>query len=132
MIFSFTTVLASDLVLTIHNTRENQGQVLVSLFDSAENFLRKPLLAKKVEVGASGPVQITFSDLPPGDYALALVYDLNANGKLDTGLFRIPKEPIAFSNDAKGRFGPPSFEKCVFRHGEERQEISLHLEKVKK
>ena len=36
------------------------------------------------------------------------------NEKLDTNFFGIPKEQFGFSNNAKGRFGPPSFESASF------------------
>jgi uncharacterized protein (DUF2141 family) len=48
-------------------------------------------------------------DLPDGTYAVQGFHDENRNGKVDRGLFGIPKEGIAFSNDAPIHFGPPSW-----------------------
>ena len=59
-------------------------------------------------------VTVPCEGLPEGTYALALFQDLNENGTLDTGTFGIPQEPTAFSNDAQGVMGPPSFEECSF------------------
>jgi uncharacterized protein (DUF2141 family) len=33
---------------------------------------------------------------------------------LNTNLFGIPTEGFAFSNNAMGSFGPPSYESCTF------------------
>jgi uncharacterized protein (DUF2141 family) len=55
-----------------------------------------------------------FDPIPPGTYAVGCFHDENKNGKLDTGLFGIPKEGTVVSNHAKGFMGPPSFEKARF------------------
>jgi uncharacterized protein (DUF2141 family) len=52
--------------------------------------------------------------MPAGTYAVACLHDENKNGKLDTGLFGIPKEGTVASNHAKGFMGPPSFDKAKF------------------
>ena len=51
-------------------------------------------------------------ELPAGTYAIGLFVD--ANGVMDRNLFKIPKEQYGFSNNARGTFGPPSFEDAPF------------------
>ena len=46
--------------------------------------------------------------------SFSLNTDANENEKLDTNFLGIPKEQFGFSNDAKGSFGPPSFESASF------------------
>ena len=53
-------------------------------------------------------------DLPPGEYAISIYYDANGNGELDTNFIGIPKEPVALSNNAKAKFGPPKYKDAVF------------------
>ena len=60
-------------------------------------------------------MKVVFSNLPNGDYALAIYQDLNENDKLDKKKFGIPSEPFAFSNDALRKFGPPYFEQTKFK-----------------
>src|SRR5438552_3406736 len=55
-----------------------------------------------------------FDPTRAGVYAVACFHDENGNGKLDTGLFGIPKEATAASNDAKGTMGPPKFNDAKF------------------
>jgi uncharacterized protein (DUF2141 family) len=37
-----------------------------------------------------------FSDIKPGNYAIAVIHDENRNGELDTNMFGIPKEGYGF------------------------------------
>ena len=44
-----------------------------------------------------------------------IVFHMTGFGELDTRIF-IPTEPGCFSNNAKPRFGPPSFKRSRFNH----------------
>ncbi len=45
---------------------------------------------------------------------IGIFVDKNYNNKMDRNLFGVPKEQFGFSNNAKGKFGPPSFEDASF------------------
>ena len=49
-----------------------------------------------------------------GIYAFVLYFGVNLNNKLEKNFVGIPKEPDAFSNNARGFFGTPSFEYALF------------------
>jgi len=53
-------------------------------------------------------------DIPVGTYAVGYYIDANENEKLDTNFLGIPKEEYGFSNNVRGKFGPPSFESASF------------------
>ena len=57
--------------------------------------------------------RVRFEDLAPGDYAVAVIHDANANAKLDT-MLGIPKEGFGFSRNPAIRFGPPRFAAARF------------------
>jgi uncharacterized protein (DUF2141 family) len=59
-------------------------------------------------------VRCDFEHVQSGTYALAVIYDENMNGKLDTNWLGIPIEGYGFSNDAKGLFGMPSYSAARF------------------
>lgn len=61
-----------------------------------------------------GTTIIKLANIEPGDYAVQATYDENDNGKVDRGLFGIPKEGVGFSNDAPIRLGPPRWKDAVF------------------
>lgn len=108
--------LAAQSAVTVHVTgfSSTKGQLMLALHNSRDTFLTRkaPFRAAAVTIGGD-TVTYTFSDLPAGRYALAAFHDENANGDLD-GVMRIPRERYGFSNNAHGRFGPPSYEATVF------------------
>lgn len=87
------------------------GELMVAIYDQAGQWLKQPLRGLR-QAAAAGTMTVQVSDLPDGDYAVSLFVDRNANGKLDSNAMGMPTEPYAFSNDAAGNFGPPSFDKA--------------------
>jgi uncharacterized protein (DUF2141 family) len=105
-------------VLTVNVTglRSNDGQVGCTIYSSAKGFPTdsSSALQRLWCRVASGSSSCSFAPIPAGTYAVASVHDENGNGKLDTGLFGIPKEGTVVSNHAKGFLGPPSFDNAKF------------------
>ena len=97
------------LEVTIKNIKELKGTIRVSVFSNENNFLKQALESKVVKASAIETI-VVFDKLEPGEYALAVIHDLNENNELDKGFMGIPQEPYGFSNDARGKFGPPSYE----------------------
>ena len=118
--------VALDVVVT--GLREG-GLVWVLLFDDARSYPTKRDKARsRIDVvPAQGEATVSFEGLPPGDYAIAVVHDENGNGKLDFGLFRIPKEGLGASRDARGVFGPPSFDDAKLHVEAGRLKVPIHL-----
>ncbi|MGE0532174.1 MAG: DUF2141 domain-containing protein [Hyphomonadaceae bacterium] len=91
-----------------------QGQVLLQVFNSEESYRAGNGIAGR-QIPITGPTaSVEFNDVPTGQYAVRLFHDLNGNGELDTNPFGIPTEPFAFSNNARGSFGPASWQQAVF------------------
>ena len=105
----------ATLDLSVTGLRNNKGHVLVCLTASSKAFpdCTKDSKAHKRTVKANAAGSISFTDLAPGTYALSLIHDENANGKLDTSL-AIPKEGFGFSRNPKITFGPPKFKAASF------------------
>jgi len=68
--------------------------------------------------------------VPLGTYAVTVYHDVNDNQKLDTNWIGIPKEPVAISNNAKGRLGPPKWKDASFELREATQELTVNLVKI--
>jgi uncharacterized protein (DUF2141 family) len=113
-----TPVLGADLAVEVTGVRSGSGRVLATLYASAPGYPNDPkrAVAKVSAQIVSGTAQAVFPDLPAGTYALSLVHDENDNGRLDTNWIGIPAEGVGASNNAKGSFGPPSFEAAKFQH----------------
>ncbi|MFM2044812.1 MAG: hypothetical protein RLY86_3388 [Pseudomonadota bacterium] len=98
---------AGTLTVTIGNVVAGKGEVFATLCTQAE-FLGRCALAAKVPA-AGAEVAVRFDGVVPGDYAVMIFQDVNGDGKMGRGPFGEPSEPWAFSNNAKGRMGPPSW-----------------------
>lgn len=106
-------VQAGDLAIRVDDVKSSEGTIMVALFDSADTFLKRP--AKVARVPAStGTVDVLIKDVPAGEFGFSLFHDANGNGKMDRNLVGIPTEDYAFSNNALGKMGPPSFEQVKF------------------
>jgi uncharacterized protein (DUF2141 family) len=105
----------NTISVAVHHLRNDQGTVVVLLFNGADGFPKqqkafKVLTTKIVNRTAT----VDFNGLPAGVYGLAVFHDENSNGKMDTNFFGIPKEGVGASNGAKGHFGPPKFNDAAF------------------
>jgi uncharacterized protein (DUF2141 family) len=99
----------TTLTVEIEQLRNNKGKLLLELNTDKEEVIK----------GFTGAIEakksvIVIKDLKPGKYAFKYFHDENNDEKLNTNFVGIPKEGYGFSNNAKGTFGPPSFEKTVF------------------
>ncbi|HRZ49976.1 MAG TPA: DUF2141 domain-containing protein [Bacteroidales bacterium] len=97
------------LTILIKNLDSNAGSVVLDFRDGND----KPVK------GFSGTIVnkqscIRVAGLRPGKYAFRYFHDRNNNKKMDTNRIGIPTEGYGFSNNAKGRFGPPVFKDMVF------------------
>lgn len=104
-----------------------QGAVMVQLFDSEEAYTSGRSVSAAVALVAADTARVAFADLPPGQYAFRLFHDVNGDGQMNTNPFGIPTEPFAFSNNARGRFGPASWADAAFmlEAGDNVERISL-------
>jgi len=109
---------------------EAQGNVYIAVYDSEDSWLGEDtVLQRKVAIAEAldGDFVLAELQLPAGEYAVSIYYDINGNGDLDTNWIGIPKEPVALSNNARNRFGPPKYKDAVFTLGAETvvQKISI-------
>ncbi len=112
LLISISTFGQKKLVIVVDGMEELKGSLMIAVYNSDTTFLKKPaFVAKRAIHSDTEKVKL---DLPEGEYAVSLFQDVNDNGKLDRKEFGIPIEKYGFSNNAKGRMGPPTFEKAKF------------------
>ncbi|MBD8654934.1 DUF2141 domain-containing protein [Oxalobacteraceae sp. CFBP 13730] len=102
-----------------------KGKVLVAVCDKT-TFLKDCAYSGSAPAKA-GETVVTVDGVPAGSWAVLSYQDENDNGKLDRNVLGIPKEPYAFSRDARGRFGPPSFEEAAFELRDEKAVTTIKL-----
>jgi len=103
---------AASIEVRVQGVTSTKGTVRVAICDKATFLKDCPYAASAA--ARVGETVVTVDDLPPGTWAVLSFQDENDNGKLDRNALGIPKEKYAFSRDARGRFGPPSFEDAAF------------------
>ena len=104
------------IIIQLDDLKNQDGVILISLYADEEGFPDEWEIAFRSEIVpiTSDSMEITLDEIPHGTYGLAVVHDENENMKLDTNFLGIPREGYGFSNNARGRFGPPSFADVLF------------------
>lgn len=102
------------LEVEVSNLKSTEGYVYLQIFSNEDDFMKNPFKRTKVESIEGESVILKLEELPFGDYSISVMHDQNMNGEMDKGTFGIPKEGYGFSNNAKGMFGPPSYEDTEF------------------
>ncbi len=103
--FSVTALCAQSyrLTLDVVGMKEKKGNLLISVYNSAEDYLKKPVKTLTTPVDAL--TKRVVLELESGTYAVVIYQDLNSNGKVDRNFFRLPTEPCGFSRDASASTG---------------------------
>jgi uncharacterized protein (DUF2141 family) len=108
LVASFVNAQTATLTVNTSGFRNNDGKVKVGLYNKEGKFLKETYLSETSEI-KDLKATVTFKNIPAGEYAVSIYHDENNSGKLETGIFGIPKEDIACSNNAKGKMGPPKY-----------------------
>ena len=111
-------VFAQHGMLTLKVDRidlEKGGKLSIAVFDE-KNFLNtgQQLYDREVDVTAE-QMEIIIEKIPEGTYAVAVFQDIDRSNDLKTNFIGFPQEPFGFSNNARIRFGPPSFSDAQFK-----------------
>ena len=123
----------SLLRVELSGLQEVEGNIYIAVYDSDDTWLGDDTVYEQQVVIADardGDLVWAEMHLPPGEYALSIFYDSNDNGELDTNFIGIPKEPVALSNNARPKFGPPKYKDAVFTLGEEPLTQSISMEEI--
>lgn len=109
---------AKTLVLTVQveNVNKDGGNIGMLVFNSSVGWPENRSIALKdiIVPAHPGTVTIKVPDLPAGDYALAILHDVNRNHKMDKNFFGMPKEQWGMSNNPHATIKAPSFDTAKF------------------
>lgn len=130
VLLTATGVQAGELKLALQGKSLAGKQIRIAVY-SASQSEQFPVSDKfyrgVVSESAGENLTVSVPDLPPGKYAVAVYVDSNKNGRHDKNLFGVPKEAYGFSNDARGRFGPPDFADVAFEISDDTVLKSIHI-----
>ena len=103
-----------SITVQIDGLKNKNGYVGIALFDGQGDFPEGDGLAEKYVEADGSSIEVTFEGLEPGTYAIAVLHDENGNEEMDYNEYGMPLEGFAFSNNAMGQEGPPSFGDASF------------------
>ena len=118
---------ADTLQVTVSGIKPGQGNLRVAVFDEAHRgqFAEGKYLSSAEAPAKEKQMTVEIPDLEPGEYAVAVIQDLNENGKLDRNMLKIPKEPYGFSGSWK--WGGASYDEASFHTDEVKYSITIKL-----
>jgi uncharacterized protein (DUF2141 family) len=116
---------AATIDVHVANTAGGKGNVNVAVCDR-ERFLKQCAYTGSVPA-RDGETVVTIKGVPAGTWAVLAYQDENANGELDRNLIGIPSENYGFSREARGRFGPPSFDDAAMPVRDETTTATVRL-----
>ncbi len=107
---------ANEIRIVIDGLAESVGLVTVDLYvNDNDGFLKRAGRVEQRRAAAKAPITNLCVAAPePGEYAIAVYHDENANKTFDKNAFGLPAEPWGISNNPKIRFAPPHVEEALF------------------
>ncbi len=102
-------ILAYVLQVEVTGLKSDKGMLMVEMLDKSG----KTVAVRKLTIKDKRAIA-RFDQLAGGEYAIRFFHDENNNGKMDTNWLGIPTESYGFSNEAKGKLGPPPLKDMLF------------------
>jgi len=119
-------VWSDTLVVEIAGAQQ-RGDLYVGLYKPSNEFTSfKDSYRHKIikSPKSKGKLELTFADIPNGEYGVALFEDENGNGKLDRNFLGIPTEGYGLSNNHT----TPDFNTAKFKL-KQYKKISIKVQK---
>ena len=110
------TLFGAQLTVTVTGLGE-PGEIHLAIYESAAVFEgdrgdtggpQTGIFTGSIQPAGPEDFTATFK-LPDGTYAVGVFHDVDGDEALSKNFLGIPTEPFGFSNNVRGRFGPPSF-----------------------
>jgi uncharacterized protein (DUF2141 family) len=117
-----------SITVQLTGVEHDQGTVKLCVCRSEDEYTGKTkefcTASKEIK---SKKAEWVFKNMPYGKYSIKAFHDENGNSKLDTNFAGMPVELYGFSNNARGRLGPPPFERAAFTLNEPQVTIAIEL-----
>jgi uncharacterized protein (DUF2141 family) len=118
-----------NTAIRINNVNINGGLIYVAVYSNENDYKNEQAFFSFIL--ESTDAVLTYNlELPEGEYVVSVFQDKNKNGKLDTGIFGIPSEPVGKTNySLKG--SPGSFNKLKAAVNNNSATLIVNMGKVK-
>jgi len=128
---------ASNLLIRVCGLENRNGNLRVAVFsrqnanefgDPSSQAYAVGVTIRLTAVEAEPALQIGIPGLVPGDYAVRVTHDENANGVFDLGkVIHTPEEPYGYSRNARASLGPVLFEDAAVEIGNTPTNIEIRM-----
>ena len=121
------------VVVTIAGCPSDEPLVYCALFDKEPSFLSNTNMFRKERLKSrAGGCAWVLTEVPFGEYAVAVFQDANGNGKLDTDFFGRPKEPFGISGNPDCSKAPPRYEDAKLSVSKTDTRVSIRIQQIKR
>ena len=119
---------AGTITVQLAGFENDQGTVKLCVCRSEDEYTgkAKEFCTASTEI-KNKKAQWIFEHMPYGSYSIKVFHDENGNSKLDKDFLGVPTERYGFSNNARGQFGPPPFQRAAFTLSAPQMTITLEL-----
>lgn len=121
----------NEIRIVVTHIKRSVGLITADLYrNDDEAFLHKAGREARMRVAARAPMtRFCLAAPEPGEYAIAVYHDKNANQKLDKGAFGIPAEPWGLSDNPKIKLRKPHVEEALFSVASDGAQVEIRLNK---
>jgi uncharacterized protein (DUF2141 family) len=109
---------AATITLEVTGIDAAKGTVRASLYRSDGWLEDSGVVVTATALAAVPSVTLSFPDMPPGTYAIALVHDEDDDGGMTDTLLGFPAEGFGFSNNVRPTISAPAFDEAAFTLGD--------------
>ncbi|MBT8494199.1 MAG: DUF2141 domain-containing protein [Deltaproteobacteria bacterium] len=106
-----------QITIYMSGFRNAKGNAAIALFTSPKGWPEKGQLAtfRREARIVKGKAKIVVKNVPPGEFAIALLHDENKNKKMEKNFLGMPQEGFGFSRNPKIKMGAPGWKKVALR-----------------
>lgn len=105
------TVSGQDITVSVP-TNSTKGKIVMGLYNEATFMKAAPIEGLTAEI-KDGKAEVTFKNVPAGEYAISIYHDKNDNNTMDFAANGMPLEDYGTSNNDMS-FGPPNWTASKF------------------
>lgn len=106
---------AATLTVNVKGAESDAGQLVMQVYCDKDAWLDADAACHTVTAPLHWARGTLTLELPPGQYALTVFHDHDADGVMRTSWpIPLPKDASAISNNHRPKFGPPSWSAAVF------------------
>lgn len=101
------------LTITVTDIRKIDGELLVGLYRGEATWLEESQVYQTLALNVTDKeMTFQFTNLPKGEYGVALLHDRDGDEEMSFNWVGIPVEAYGFSHIESRKMSEPSFEEC--------------------